>query len=263
MRSGSSRRFASAQFRGERLNLPAGLLERAGTIDLFRGQTEFFLGRHLSGNPAAGFRFAEAARGQALDLLLGFAPGNDEAVEISVNARFDEQRGFDERGVTLALACPFIKLAEDDFGDTGVDDGVQAVKFRAIGENECGKFRAIDAALGVGDGGTKFAEDFVVGGLTRLDELVGERVCVKNRKAHIAEHDGNGAFAAGDSAGESESQHFSDHRAVAVDGVAENSGATRRNRAAFMVLLMSMVMVIGPTPPGTGVRAPAMLTASG
>src|SRR5207245_10960857 len=55
----------------------------------------------------------------------------------------------------------------------------------------------------------------------------------------------------------------SNRRAVAVEGVAENSGEARRRRAAFTVLLMSMVMVMGPTPPGTGVSAPAVLMASG
>jgi hypothetical protein len=37
----------------------------------------------------------------------------------------------------------------------------------------------------------------------------------------------------------------------------------RRNLAALTVLLISIVMVIGPTPPGTGVSAPAVFTASG
>src|SRR5439155_13719696 len=37
----------------------------------------------------------------------------------------------------------------------------------------------------------------------------------------------------------------------------------RRSLAAFTVLLISIVMVMGPTPPGTGVSAPAVFTASG
>src|SRR5437763_16420865 len=56
---------------------------------------------------------------------------------------------------------------------------------------------------------------------------------------------------------------FIDHRAEAVDWVAENLGEARRRRAAFTVLLMSMVMVMGPTPPGTGVSAPAVWMAPG
>ena len=35
-----------------------------------------------------------------------------------------------------------------------------------------------------------------------------------------------------------------------MDWVAENLGEARRRRAAFTVLLMSMVMVMGPTPRG-------------
>src|SRR5205814_4268135 len=38
---------------------------------------------------------------------------------------------------------------------------------------------------------------------------------------------------------------------------------SRRSFAAFAVLLISMVIVIGPTPPGTGVSAAAVFTASG
>src|SRR5258708_39884464 len=53
------------------------------------------------------------------------------------------------------------------------------------------------------------------------------------------------------------------YRAPAVDCVAENLGEARRRRAALTVLLMSMVMVMGPTPPGTGVSAPAVLMAPG
>src|SRR5260221_14226934 len=53
------------------------------------------------------------------------------------------------------------------------------------------------------------------------------------------------------------------YRAVAVDCVAENFGEARRRRAAFTGLLMGMGMVMGPTPPGTGVSAPGGLVAAG
>ena len=56
---------------------------------------------------------------------------------------------------------------------------------------------------------------------------------------------------------------FVNHRADAVDGEAELAGEARRRRAALTVLPISMVIVMGPTPPGTGVSAPAVLTASG
>src|SRR5260370_27111310 len=55
------------------------------------------------------------------------------------------------------------------------------------------------------------------------------------------------------------------HRAPAEDCAASvaDEALPRRRRAAFTVLLMSMVMVMGPTPPGTGVSAPAVFAASG
>src|SRR5260221_3911644 len=55
------------------------------------------------------------------------------------------------------------------------------------------------------------------------------------------------------------------HRAPAEDCAASVAAEAlpRRRRAAFTVLFMSMVMVMGPTPPGTGVSAPAVFAASG
>src|SRR5213082_3150311 len=55
---------------------------------------------------------------------------------------------------------------------------------------------------------------------------------------------------------------FFNHRADAVDCDVETAGEARRRRAALTVLLISMVIVMGPTPPGTGVSAPAVLTAA-
>src|SRR5579862_4374550 len=56
-----------------------------------------------------------------------------------------------------------------------------------------------------------------------------------------------------------------DQRAVAAGGDLPGFAVLERRRslAAFTVLLISMVMVMGPTPPGTGVSAPAVCTASG
>src|ERR1700719_174390 len=48
-----------------------------------------------------------------------------------------------------------------------------------------------------------------------------------------------------------------------LHGRATAALVVRRRRAAFTVLLMSMVMVMGPTPPGTGESAPAAWMASG
>ena len=112
--------------------MAAGFLERAGTVDLFGGEAEFFVDWKLSGDAAAGFGFAEAAREEALELLLRLAPGDDQAIQIFVNAGFDQQGGFDEGGVARAGTLPIVELTEDDRGDARMDDGVEAVEPGAV-----------------------------------------------------------------------------------------------------------------------------------
>ncbi len=96
-----------AELGGERLDLPARFLERAGAINFLGGQKKFFLDGKLRGDAAARFRFAETAREQSLELLLGTAPGDHQAIKVLVNARFDQQRGFDEDCPPVAITvCP-------------------------------------------------------------------------------------------------------------------------------------------------------------
>src|SRR6266481_4155043 len=170
----------------------AGFVEGAGAVDLIGGESKFLLDGELGGDAAAGFGFGEAASEESVELLLRLAPGDDKTVEIFVNAGFDEEGGFNEGGIAHALALPIVELTQDDFGDAGMDDGVEAVEAGIRGE----------------DGGPKFAEDFVVGGPAGFDEFVGEGVGIENGKAEFAEHGGNGAFAAGDASGKAKSKHF-------------------------------------------------------
>ena len=88
-----------------------------------------------------------------------------------------------------------------------------------------------------------------------------EGVGVEYETAASAQYPRNGAFSAADASGYSDAQH--QLRAVAGIAPAGNAFRPRRMAAAFTVLLISMAMVSGPTPPGTGVYAPAMLTTSG
>src|SRR6266568_2975402 len=234
----SSRRLA-AELGGERCNLAAGFFQRPRTVDFPSGVMQFFLDGKLGRDAAAGLRFGKAARNQEFELLLGLTPGDDEAIEFLVQAGFDKQRGFDERGVADSVPLPFVELTEDDVGDARVHDGVQAVELGPVGKNNVRELDPFDQSMGQGIG-------------------------VEDGEAYFAEHGGDGALSAGNSARESESEHFfSDYRAMALDWVKENLGDARRRRAAFTVLHMSMAMVIGPTPPGTGVSAPAVFVASG
>src|SRR6266478_6251087 len=109
----SSRRLA-AELGGERRNLAAGFFQRPRTVDFLSGVMQFFLDGKLGRDAAAGLRFGKAARNQAFELLFGLAPGHDEAIEFLVQASFDKQRSFDERGVTDSVPFPFVELPEGD-----------------------------------------------------------------------------------------------------------------------------------------------------
>src|SRR5258708_38314328 len=98
-----------AELSGERLDLAAGFFERAGTIDFFSGQAKFFLDGKLRGDAAAGFDFVEPAREEPLDLLLGPAPGDYQAVQLFVNAGFNQQGGFHEHRIADSAAPPRLK----------------------------------------------------------------------------------------------------------------------------------------------------------
>ena len=167
---------------GQCFHLLTGLFEGAGAVDLLCRVTELLFHRHLRGDAAAGLLFAHAPCSQALQLLLGAAPRNHESVKVFVDARLNEQRRFNKRGVTCPVALPFVELAGDGFGDARMDNGVQTGQFRAIREYQSSKLAAVHPCLTVGDRWTKFAEDLLVGGLARLKKFVRERVGVKNRE---------------------------------------------------------------------------------
>jgi len=247
------------------LDLAAGVFEGARGVDFFGGVAEFFGGRELCGDAESGVLVGEAAAAEAFELLFGAAPGDDETVEFLVVVGFDEEGGFDEGCFAVALASPLAELLMDEGFNARVQDRIEAREFGGVGKNNGGEFGAVDLLRGVENSRTEIAQDFVVGGLTAGDELVGERIGVEDIEAEFAEHGGYGGFSSGDASGKAEAAHAGGHRAPAECTVsaAEVAVFRRRKSAAFTVLLMSMVIVMGPTPPGTGVRAPAVLMASG
>ena len=201
------RRLCTAELERKRFDLAPGCFERAGTVDFLGGEKKLFLDGKLRCDATSGFGFAEAARDQAPELLFGRAPRDHQAIELFVYAGFDQQRGFHEDRVADSSAPPRLELAEDDLSDARMDDGVEAVEFGAIAEDDGAEFRAVHAAAGGEHRFAEFLDDFVVGGLAGLDQFVREGVGVENGKAHFAQHGGDGAFAAGDSTGEAETEH--------------------------------------------------------
>jgi hypothetical protein len=207
VRHGSPHRLSAAKLAGESLDLEARLLQRAGAVDFLGGETQLFRNGKLGGDAAASFGFAKVTGNEALELLLRLAPGNYQAIEFFVNAGFDQKSGFHKGGVARAGALPFDELTEDDFGNARMDDGVETVEPGAIVENDSAEFCPVDTATGGKHGLPEFLEDLVVGRLAGLDEAVSQGIGIEDREAHFTKHSGDGAFAAGDSTGEAESEH--------------------------------------------------------
>src|SRR5205814_262357 len=127
--------------------------------------TQLFLDRKLRGHAAERFGFTEAPREEALELLLRRAPGDHQPIEFFVNAGFDDQRGFDESRIANAASPPGLELAENNFGDSRVHDGVEAIELGLIREDNRAKLCAVHAPRRIDDRTTKFLNDSIVGGL--------------------------------------------------------------------------------------------------
>ncbi len=154
--------------------MEARLFEGAGAVNRFSGVPKLFTNRQLSGDAPASFRFAEATHEEAFELLLGFTPGHNEAIEFLFHAGFDEKRSLNESGVARAVSFPFVELAEHNYLDPGVDDGVQPIELGAVGENNRRKFAAVNVAAGIHDRGPEFPQNFVVRWLAGFDEFVSQ-----------------------------------------------------------------------------------------
>ena len=125
-----------------------------------------------------------------------------------------------------------------------------------VSKNNCAQFRTIDLAVGIENFLAEFGDDFIVGKLALLQKLVAERIGFEDRTIEIAQNGGHGGFTRCDSAGEADFKHG--EKFSRSHGRGGTVREPRRKRAARTVLLMSMAMVSGPTPPGTGVNAPAV-----
>ena len=163
---------------------------------------QFFLEGKLSGDAAAGLRFAHVAGEESLELLLGSAEDDHESVEIFCESGFDEKRGFHEGGITKAGASPGVELDKHGLLHAGMENGIEASEFGGIGENDGGEFGTVDASGALGEIGSEFTNDFIVSRLAGFHELVREGVGVKDREAEFAKNCSDSAFAAGDAPGE-------------------------------------------------------------
>src|SRR6266852_568284 len=251
-------------------HLPPSFFQRARAVNLVVGHAAFLIELHLRADSAEGLLPRHPAGQQALHLLLRLTPGDHQAVETLVVAGFDQQRRLHDHHRARLSARQLGELAIQGVHDAGMDDAVQAFEPGGVGEDDRGELGAVNAAVGGAHLATKLFEDLVVSGLAGLNQAARERVGIEYAAAELAHHCGHGALAAGNPSGEADVQHqrlatFS----AAVRATGRDAPPARlvafplRRRAALTVLLISMAMVSGPTPPGTGVIAPATPATSG
>src|SRR5277367_3280450 len=122
-----------------------------------------------------------------------------------------------------------------------MDDPVQFLR-TPTSKRQFGKRASIQASIGANDLRAEALDDAVVDRPPRLHELAPNLIGVDDRNPEVREHAAHRRLAAAQSAGKSNAQH--------------QAGKPRRILAARTVLDISMAMVSGPTPPGTGVNAP-------
>ena len=136
-----------------------------------------------------------------------------------------------------------------------------------VGEHDWAEFLPVDGPRGVEDARAEPRGDRVRGFGSRAGDAVRELVRVETGGAAAPEALQDVALAGGDTASQCDGQHF----VTGGGGPAPPRAYVRvfypsipaLCLAAVSVFLRSIAIVSGPTPPGTGVRAPAICSTSG
>src|SRR5712692_1235618 len=170
--------------------------------------------------------------------------------------RFDEQSGLDHADGVRRGALERGEILVVRRQHMGMNNRIEPRQAREVGEDNRCQFRAVHAAVGRQYPAAKFPHHVLEGRAARLDESVGNLIGFKDVTAEFAQHPRDSGLSCPDPARQPHAQHQG-WTATALLICA------RRSRAAFTVLLISMAMVSGPTPPGTGVIAPATSATSG
>src|SRR5262245_26822166 len=108
---------------------------------------------------------------------------------------------------------------------------------RLLAEDDVAESGSIDGSIGRQNSRPELLHHGCIHCLTRLEQMMCDLIRIEDGATQLAEHGPNGTFARCDSAGQADPKHHS----------------PRRMRAALIVFFINVAIVIGPTPPGTGV----------
>ncbi len=236
-----------AELRGQRVRGAIRVVDRTRRVHLEVGESALLGERHLRLDARQGGPLVETVPGaEATQLLAGVAVHDHEPVEPKVHPGLDEESGVghqhrrsppgEVRGPTGLLGA-----------HAGVDDGVQPRAGRGVREHHRRERDAVQRAVGAHDPGAEDLRDLAEGGAARRGHVPRDGVQVERVEAVAGEPPQDVGLAAGDAAGQADPQQ----------------ALRRRRAAARTVFESSIAMVSGPTPPGTGVSAPATGTTDG
>jgi len=226
------------------LDLGLESVRRTAVVDDHVRQPAFVVERHLRLQQAARPIPGHPSRHRPLQLLLGLAPDDGEQIVALPGAGFDEERRFDHRHRTgTQRTQPRLDTGPDE----RMDGALEPRSGSRVGDDELGESTAIDATGGIEHRFPEEERDILGARAPGFVELVDMGVTIEDLGAEALENRPDGRLARRQTTGETDRARSRTH-----------DPWPRRRRAARAVLAMSMAMVSGPTPPGTGVIRPAM-----
>ncbi len=257
------------QLRKKRNHLRARVLDGARAIDHFIRHPPLFVDGHLRRDPLPRLLDRQPPSNpllcQTSNLLLRGTPSDHQAIQLLVKSSFNQQSGLHHRDGVRIASFDGGELANLLCKNWRVHNGVQTREALWISEHDGAKLRPVDEIIRREDAASKFANHCVVSFASGLDHPVRDLVRFEDVAAEFAKHRDHRGLPSGDPSGQADAQHQGlaaatpALRATASVGIAP----ALRRPAAFTVLLISMAIVSGPTPPGTGVIAPATSATAG
>ncbi len=242
--SGRARRGrAPLQLVESRVGGSLGVFQGARAVDLEVGVGPLLRDRQLRLDPRPRRALVEpVARAQPRELLLRGAVHDQQAVEAQVHAALDQERRVGHQHASRPRAREARGPAGLGRAHARVHDAIEALPRRGVVEHQRAERRPVERAgrvqHGVAEGGPDLRERLAAGrGDRARDGVEVERAATA--LGQPAQHE---RLAARDPARESHPQHARPQLAAA---------------AARTVFAINIAIVSGPTPPGTGVSAPA------
>ena len=240
------------------LDLPLSVLGRTGVVHDVIGEPRLLFVGELRGATALDF----GARASGTGRLVRRAKRSTFCSKLQVTTMTLSKSLSAPASISSAAsttAMPWGSPAQPPTSSYSGASQPQDVRWRSTGE--CGREKARFASLlrlmvpsSLRISRPKVRTTSPVGDCSRLVDLMGQRVRLKKMRTTFYQHDRNRRFAARDAASKSYAQHG---YVYFIEKSAHPLRVLRRSLAAFTVLLISMAIVSGPTPPGTGVIAPA------